>query len=52
MNAHIDCLINRTECDENCLYYSKILLKCPLKVEGNGIKVSRMINKKVTQKGK
>lgn len=35
-HAQTDCPINQTECDENCVYYNKLLLKCPLKVEGNG----------------
>ena len=34
--AQIDCPMNQRECDESCEYYSKLLLKCPLKVEGNG----------------
>lgn len=29
--TQIDCPMNNTECDENCEYYSKLLLKCPLK---------------------
>lgn len=34
--AQIDCPMNQTECDENCVYYNKLLLKCPMKVKGNG----------------
>ena len=32
-HAQIDCPMNQRECDESCVYYNKLLLKCPLKVE-------------------
>ena len=35
-HSQIDCPMNQTECDENCVYYNKLLLKCPMKVKGNG----------------
>ena len=36
IDMQIDCPMSQTKCDENCVYYNKLLLKCPMKVKWNG----------------